>query len=231
MLIDPLLSGPERLEAAAALLIDATVEMAQSGKPLMRRVLPDDPTRVWSHYPPDDAVDRLTGARWFYHAHPLEERGDGEHGHFHLFLDRADFADAESAIAGPLGDSGGASVVHIAALSVDLAGLPRALFAVNRWVTDEWLYPAADILARLRRFDLGNAGDGDPIVNRWLTAVVAAFEPELRAVLQERDRAIAGKGPDWFEDRSAEVLSSIAIDLQDGVTRFGRVPNAVPSAP
>lgn len=214
--------NPATIEAAASRLIDTTIAMAQSGRPLMRRVLPDD-SAVWTHYPPDDAVDAVTGARWFYHAHPPEERGNGEHGHFHLFLDRDNFLDAGGAIAGPVA-SGGAAVVHVAALSIDLAGLPRALFTVNRWVTDEWLYPADAIIARLTRYDLVEARDGDPLVNCWLTAAVAVLAPELRAILTARDAALAGKPPSWFEDRSVEILSSTPIDLQDCVTRFDRVP-------
>lgn len=91
MLIDPKLTGTERRAEAAAELITATVAMAASGIPLMLRVVPDSNYRVWDHYPPDDAVDAKTGARWFYHAHPPEERDAGEHGHFHLFLDRDTF--------------------------------------------------------------------------------------------------------------------------------------------
>lgn len=221
MLIDPDLTGPDRLAAAAATLISATVDMAQSGRPLMRRVVPEDDYRVWDHYPPDDAVDARTGARWFYHAHPPEERDHGEHGHFHLFLDRASF-DGLPAIAGPVdADAPDARVVHIAALSIDLAGLPTRLFTVNRWVTDEWLHRSPQILDRLARFDLSEA-NGDPLVNRWLTAAVAAFAPEIERILSERDLVIADATPAFFESRDAEILSSTEIDIQSCVTRLDR---------
>lgn len=222
MLIDPSLSGTARRAQAAADLIAATIAMAQSGLPLMRRVLPPGDSLVWDHYPPDDAVDAHTGARWFYHAHPPEEREGGEHGHFHLFLDRDDF-DGLPALAGPLNPAApDAGVVHIAALSIDLAGLPTRLFSVNRWVTDEWLHPAPAILDRLDRFDLSAAAAGDPLVNRWLTAAVAAFAPEIEQILTERDRAFKGAAAPFFEDRGAEVLSTIAVDLQRCVTQFDR---------
>jgi hypothetical protein len=222
MLIDPDLTGPDRLGAAAAALVSATVDMARSGRPLMRRVVPEDDYKVWDHYPLDDAVDARTGARWFYHAHPPEERDEGEHGHFHLFLDRDAFDDIP-AIAGPVdADAPDARVVHIAALSIDLAGVPTRLFTVNRWVTDEWTHSAADILQRLERFDLSAAQDGDALVNRWLTAAVATFAPEIAQVLIERDRVIAGAPPVFFEARDAEILSSVDIDLQRCVTQLDR---------
>lgn len=221
MLLDPSLTGTERRAAAAAELIAATVEMAGSGRPLMRRVVPDDGHQVWEHYPPDDAVDRTTRSRWFYHAHPPEERGKGEHGHFHLFLDREAFGRAPH-LAGPVAPrDGDATVVHVAALSIDLAGLPTSLFTVNRWVTDEWLFPAGDVLDRLTGFDLSDA-NGDPLVNCWLTAAVATFAPEIAAILRERDRVIGDAPPAFFEDRNAEILSLVEIDLQRCVTQPDR---------
>ena len=222
MLIDPRLTGAERRAAAAAELIATTVAMAEGGMPLMRRVVPENDHRVWAHYPPNDAVDSATEARWFYHAHPPEEREAGEHGHFHLFLDRDAFGGVE-AIAGPLDpQTGDARVVHIAALSIDLVGLPTTLFSVNRWVTDEWLHAAPYILDRLHMFDLSTASSGDELVNRWLTAAVATFAPEIESVLTSRDHAIAGARPGFFENRSAEILSSIDIDLQRCVTQPDR---------
>lgn len=222
MLIDPRLIGTERRAAAAAELIAATVEMAESGMPLMRRVVPETDYREWDHYPPDDAVDQATGARWFYHAHPPEEREAGEHGHFHLFLDRDAF-DGVDEVARPLvSQDTDARVVHIAALSIDLSGLPTSLFCVNRWVTDEWLHAAPSILDRLYMFDLSTAESGDALVNRWLTAAVATFAPEIERVLTVRDFAIADSPPLFFENRSAEILSSVAIDLQRCVTQPDR---------
>lgn len=222
MLIDPNLNGTERRADAAAKLITATVAMAESGVPLMLRVVPDSGYRVWDHYPRDDAVDAGTGARWFYHAHPPEERDAGEHGHFHLFLDRDAF-DGLQPRAKPLDSQGpDAGVVHIAALSIDLNGLPTKLFTVNRWVTDEWMYDARSILDRLGMFDLSEASEGDDLVNRWLTAAVATFVPEIERVLTARDRALNAVSDDFFEDRSAEILSSVDIDLQHCVTELDR---------
>ena len=201
---------------AAAALIEATIAVATAGVPLMLRVLPTEaPSEIWAHYPPDDAVDAATGARWFYHAHPPGERAAGEHGHFHLFFARDRIAGTP--LAGPVeGVSSGADVVHVVAVTIDTDGLPTALFCVNRWVTDEWLFPANAIVAALDRFDLGQAG-GDPLVNRWLTAAVAFFRPQIEAALTARDAALAGWTAADFEDRGREILASVAIDINDAV--------------
>ncbi len=197
--------------------------MAKSGRPLMTRVLPqDEPARVWEHYPPDDAVDRTTGARWYYHAHPPGEREAGEHGHFHLFLDKRAFGRTARPLARPSGRSPlRADVVHIAALSVNVAGLPTRLFTTNRWVTDEWLLPASAIMARLPRFSL-SAAPGDPLVNAWLTAAVSLFRPEIRCALDDRDVALAAAAVDHagdlFEARDIEILSSVDLNLDEAAT-------------
>ena len=203
----------------ARALIDATIAVAAEGVPLMLRVLPaDSPAEVWAHYPPDDAVDWHSGARWFYHAHPPGERAADEHGHFHLFFDRAVLARAgAAAIAGPPGGaSSGADVVHLFAIAIDTSGLPTRLFTVNRWVTDEFFYPADAIIARIAGFTLDTA-DGDALVNTWLTAAVAFFAPQAEAALRARDAAVAGWPAATFEDRAREILSSVAIDINDAV--------------
>jgi hypothetical protein len=204
---------------AAQTLIDATIAAAAQGVPLMLRVLPDSaPAEIWAHYPADDAVDPASGARWFYHAHPPGERQADEHGHFHLFFARDVLVCAgANAIAGPPGGiSSGADVVHLFAIAIDTEGLPTRLFTVNRWVTDEWLYPAAAIVPQIGRFDLAGAG-GDALVNAWLTAAVAFFAPQAAAVLDARDAVIAAWPESGFEDRDREILSSIAIDINDAV--------------
>lgn len=201
---------------AAQDLIDATIAVASAGVPLMLRVLPDTaPAETWAHYPPGDAVDPRTGARWFYHVHPPGNRDDDEHGHFHLFFARD--AIAAVPLAGPPGGaSSGADVVHVAAIAINTAGLPTRLFTVNRWVTDEWLYPAATIIAALPRFDLAQAG-GDALVNAWLSAAVAFFTPQIAAALYLRDAGIANWQADRFEDRGIEILSTVEIDINDAV--------------
>ncbi len=194
-------------------LIALSVDMSEQGLPLMQRILPTDGTVAqWEHYPPDDAVSPQNGSRYFYHCHPPEDRTAGEHGHFHLFLPLSAFA-PEQAKCAPVDDgTKRAPVVHFAALSVGIDGLPRALFTVNRWVTDEWLFSAEHIMARLASFDLSGA-DGDALVNQWLTTFVMLSAKNIEALLIARDHELAAKG--WpGEDHSVEITSTVQIDLQ-----------------
>lgn len=203
------------LRDAASLLFDTTLEMHSAGVPLMRRVLPDVAVaEIWTHYPVNDAVSASGGGRYFYHAHPPGERNWGEHGHFHIFLPKTAFADDMQPVLAPQ-PSGAkrADVVHIAALSVNETGIPVQLFTVNRWVTDEWLYAADDIAARLPAFSLVDA-PGDPLVNRWLTSMVHLYSDEIIALLHERDEKLAAADPSG-NDRSVEIMSMIAVDLDE----------------
>ena len=205
-----------RYSKTARSLIEATIAMHESGVPLMRRVIPvDEEVAIWTHYPENDAVSPKSRSRYFYHCHPPAERGIDEHGHFHLFIPKK--AIGKPARSQPLSipvDLTGprADVVHLAALSISAEGLPVELFTVNRWVTDEWLYSADDIMAVLPRFDLTGAG-GDDLVNQWLTAIVALARPMIEKLLRERDDVLSAAG--WpGEDRSIEITSRAPLDLQ-----------------
>lgn len=201
-------------ETAAKSLVETTVAMHQSGIPLMRRVLPPEvEATLWEHYPEHDAVSPHNGSRYFYHCHPVEERGAGEHGHFHLFLPKLAMEQPNDAKCAPADlEIDRADVVHIVALSVSPEGLPIAMFTVNRWVCDEWLFSHSDIMAVIDSFDLTDA-DGDPLVNRWLTAMVHLAKPMIGALLIERDERFAAANWDG-EDHALEVISTMPIDLQ-----------------
>ncbi len=202
---------------AAYALVEATVAMHETGVPLMRRVLPptDTETELWEHYPENDAVSPNAGSRYFYHCHPVEERGADEHGHFHLFMAKTAMPKPRSVAIAPIGRKARAQtprVVHIAALSISPVGLPVALFTVNRWVTNEWLYPHNQIKAALDGFDLSGAG-GDTLVNKWLTAFVHLAKPIINDLLIKRDAVLAAGGWDG-ENRALEILSTAPIDVQ-----------------
>ncbi len=210
-------------EQAASALIEATVVMHNSGVPFMRRVLAaaDPEPELWQHYPEHDAVSPRGGSRYFYHCHPVEDRGVDEHGHFHLFLAKSAMPKPRGVAIAPIGRKARAQnpkVVHIAALSINQAGLPVSLFTVNRWVTNEWLYPHDQIMAALTRFDLTGA-DGDEFVNKWLTAFVHLAKPTISDLLIQRDLALSDV--DWDgEERTLEITSSIPVDLQDLVEAY-----------
>lgn len=198
------------------LLLSSTQAMFAEGKPLMQRIFPQDaPIRIWEHYPDGDVVFGEAGSRYFYHCHPPGERAEGEHGHFHLFLAKS----AMPATVEPLrqvasGSSGEprADVVHLAALAISTEGLPLSWFTTNRWVTDEWLYPAGAVAAVLDLFDLRGA-DGDPHVNDWLTAMVALSRSTILDLLRQRDAVLDRQDPTG-ENRALEIASLSPISLE-----------------
>ena len=206
-----------RSPAAAQALIDATFAVAAAGVPLMKRLIHADDSFVeWDHYPADDAVDLVAGCRYFYHAHAAGERGE-EHGHFHLFFERdADLHDVRPLASPPIAQEGNAEVTHLIAVAIDRSGLPSGLFTVNRWVTDEHLLPASVLIERLPAFDLANA-PGDPLIARWLSALIAFYAPDISELARARDEVIAGWPAERFEDPSIEVLTALPIHINDAV--------------
>jgi len=163
------------------------------------------------HYPRDDVHDHDFHSQYYYHAHRDDHE---EHGHFHLFV-RAGAVPADwQPCLGPEGDE---RVVHLAAISMDAWGYPIELFTVNRWVTDESWLPAAQTIALLDRFTVDHAYPSWP-VNRWLTAMVRCFRPQLAQLLAERDQALVAhqRSRTWeevLEDRSLEVTSRLVVDV------------------
>jgi hypothetical protein len=206
-----------RSPAAAKALIDATLAVAAAGVPLMERLVSANESFVeWDHYPADDAVDLVAGCRYFYHAHAAGERGE-EHGHFHLFFERdAAMRDVRLLASPPIQQGENAQVAHLIAVAIDRQGLPSELFTVNRWVTDEWLLPASVLVERLPTFDLGNA-TGDPLINRWLTALVGFYAQDIAELLYRRDDMLSGWSADGFEDEAVEVLTVSQIHINDAV--------------
>lgn len=169
-----------------------------------------------THFPQGDVYDRETHAQYYYHAHR-----DGEHGHFHLFLRAkgmpAGCAPAPEA-AGRDWPAGDQALSHLVAISMDKFGTPTGLFTTNRWVTAETWYPAADVIRMLPHFAVDHAFPSWP-TNRWLTAMVRLFRPQIEALVQARDTALSARRQshpdrDVFEDRDFEVLSEIAIDVE-----------------
>ena len=96
-------------------------------------------------------------------------------------------------------------------------------FVTNRWVTDEFLYPAAVMRAHLDRYDVDETGE-DPLVGRLLTAMVALYREELAALLERRDAALAAlvgaQGASAYE-AGHEVLASLPIDLDTKIASLG----------
>ena len=100
-------------------------------------------------------------------------------------------------------------------------GYPIGLFTTNRWVTDETFYPAEDTISMLDRFNMDHTFPC-LAVNRWITSMVCLFQPQIEALLRERDRTIETwrkKTPDTdvYEDRDLEITSIATIDVQKQV--------------
>src|SRR5439155_16818196 len=125
----------------------------------------------------------------------------------------------ECAAATPIGPAQARQkrrVCHLVALSVDGRGEPLRLFTTNRWVTGETWYRADDVIRMLDRFRLrGDRPSG--LLNRWIGALLRLFQPEIAALLRDRDQAILEQRWRWrgnvLEDPRLEITSSIDIDL------------------
>nr|WP_314262231.1 hypothetical protein [uncultured Devosia sp.] len=173
--------------------------LAKSGENVLRETLRDAPVTAWEHYPPGDVFDPDSGGQWYYHCH-LPPADDIEHGHFHCFVR-------------PEGAKG--PVHHLIAVGVDAYGKLHRLFTVNQWVVgDTWL-DAEPTIALVLRFDMQLAKPSY-LVNRWLTAVITQYQPEIETLIRERDAVIArhagaGDVAAARDDRALEVTSSLVI--------------------
>ncbi len=168
-----------------------------------------------SHYPKGDVFDRDTQSQYYYHAH----RG-GEHGHFHCFLRAPGMPAGVAPVADPVSrdwPSGDKALAHLIAVSMDRYGKPIRLFTTNRWVTGETWYPAADVIRMLPHFVIDHAHPSWP-TNRWLTALLRLFRPQIAALILARDDVLAAHRPETpganpYADRALETLSETAIDV------------------
>ena len=179
----------------------------------------------WDHYPEGDVFDHETHSQHYYHSHRPE---DGEHGHFHLFIRRdgipdrmkiAPFADTEE---WPTGDE---IICHLVAISMDPKGYPLRLFTTNRWVTGENWYKAEDVIELLDRFKIDHTFPSWA-TNRWITAMVALYQPQIAQLLLERDKVIQAWSDshegDVLEDRDLEVTSKISLDMTHQIKQINK---------
>ncbi|UYO00800.1 MAG: hypothetical protein KIT02_06225 [Devosia sp.] len=157
-----------------------------------------DAIAAWDHYPAGDVFDPASGAQWFYHCHPAEE-GAAEHGHFHCFLR-------------PEGRDG--PIHHLVAAGVGEDGRLLRLFTVNQWVVgDDWA-DAETTIPLLSRFDM-QMPRPSYLVNRWLTAILVAYEDDIAGLIRQRDGVlgahVAPAGGIAREDRALEVTSELVL--------------------
>ena len=177
----------------------------------------------WDHYPDGDVYDESTDSQFYYHAHPQELRS-GEHGHFHTFL-RPDGMPKGIRPAMvpdfkmPEGDNEALS--HLIAISMDKFGIPIRLFTTNRWVTGEVWYAASDVQKMLDSFNIDHAQPSWP-VNRWVSAMLKLFRPQISRLLDSRDVAVeawqaAYSDRNVYEDEDLEITSYLDINVDEQI--------------
>ncbi|WP_051609137.1 DUF6969 family protein [Fodinicurvata fenggangensis] len=179
------------------------------------------PFYEWETYPAGGVEDRETHAQYYYHAHAPDRRPATEHGHFHTFLGPQGMPRGirpAPAAPGHLLEAGQDGPCHLIAVSMDGHGRARALFTVNRWVTGETLYRAHEVNRMLDRFAIGHAQPSWP-TNRWITAMLRFFRPQICALVRERDRQLARwqsshPSENVLEDRRLEITSWLDIDVE-----------------
>lgn len=176
----------------------------------------------WRHYPQGDVYDAEYHAQYYYHCHPESERPHGEHGHFHTFLRPLGMPDGIRPAplpdhVPPAGDNDALS--HLVGIAMDQSGRAVRLFTTNRWVTGETWYAAPDVVRMLDGFVVDHARPSWP-ANRWITALLRMFRPQIEDLLYQRDAAIrrwaeAHPGGNVHEDRALEVTSQTAISVEE----------------
>lgn len=215
----------EAMYDSAAEAIECAAALAERGRNPATEVLNGVGTvEEWAHFPAGDIIDPATHSQFYYHAHAASERASGEHGHFHTFVrpkflcpDRSPMAIADSAASLP--DT--TWVTHLVGISIDERGHPIRLFTTNRWVTDEVWYDAETVIAMLNRFDV-TVEQPSADLNRWVSAMIRLFQPQIAALLRERDAVIAQWRIDYperdvFEDRQLQIISQVPIDFMSQI--------------
>ena len=203
---------------AALEAIECMTALAEAGQNPVTEVLGGaDVVEEWAHFPRGDVIDRTTHSQYYYHAHAAEERVPGEHGHFHTFVrPRAFFPEPQPAQTDDASQEA-EPFTHLIGISTDASGQLIRLFTTNRWVTGEQWYPADDVIGMLDRFDIA-IEQPSPGLNRWVSAIVRLFRPQIVELIRVRDETIAHwrvshPDRDVFEDRELQVTSEIPVDF------------------
>ncbi|WP_416896919.1 MAG: DUF6969 family protein [Minwuia sp.] len=220
---DSLLEGlpGARLRAmheAALGLEEMARQLSSARETVISRVLGEaERFEAWSHYPDGGVHNPETHCQFFYHRH---DAANAEHGHFHTFVRAGAMPkdlrplDLEGSAEHP---RDGRALAHIAAVSMDVDGRPTHLFTTNRWVTDETLFPAADVIGLLDRLSPGADGPHG-LVNRWLGSLLALFRPQVEMLLHKRDAVLrhhieTHPGENVAAHRGLEITSIARIDV------------------
>lgn len=122
----------------------------------------------------------------------------------------------------------GARFAHLGAVSVDARGRPLRIFTTNRWVTDETLYRAADVVGLIPRFSI-TTDRPTPAISRWLNGMVTLFGPQFEPLQTRRDAVLADgaarrPGADLPEDRRLQNSSETPIDIAAQIAAVEAAP-------
>jgi hypothetical protein len=173
--------------------------LLEKGRSNIVREILEFPFYENDHYPKGDVIDETSKSQYYYHAHR-----EGEHGHFHVFYKEK-----------------GKKPVHLVAISMDSRGVPIGLFTTNRWVTGEEWHSADEICKLLPHFQI-ELPHPSWLANRWVTAMVRLFYPQIVKLVHLRDKKIAEwmrahPGSDVYEDRDLEITSEMTISVENQV--------------
>ena len=217
-----------RMAEAGREMLEIDRVLAKTGDNVVGELLRGQETFYeWDHYPSGDVFDEESGSQYYYHAHAADERFEREHGHFHTFVrPKQAPGPGPAAAAGTL--SGPARrererpwrdlLCHLVAVSMNAEGKPFRLFTVNRWVTGESWYPAAEAIRELDSFAIELGRPSWP-TNRWIGACLRLFRPQAIALIEARDRVLKSwreryPGRDVLEDRQLEIISVMDVSLE-----------------
>jgi hypothetical protein len=211
----------QALYDAAAEAIACAATLAENGtNPVTEALSGAEVVEEWAHFPAGDVVDPDTHSQFYYHAHAAEERSAGEHGHFHTFVRPKQLCPDLAPVAVPDGidaDDAAAWIAHLVGISTDASGRVIRLFTTNRWVTGEVWYHAGAVIQMLGRIDMtGEQPSRD--LNRWVTAVIRMFRPQIEDLIRVRDASVAQfqqahPQSDAYEDRALQVTSEVPVDF------------------
>lgn len=187
----------ETMRRAGEALLECYRDLAARDAHLAGELIGDAAFEEARHYPAGDVRDPTSGAQLYFHAHLNDELG-----HFHTHV--------RIAGATPEADE----LVHLVGVSVDACGLPTRLFAPNCWATDDRWRPADELRALLDRFTFEAAPQGF-VACRALPALLRLFRPQIEALLDARDAAVA-RDASVLDDRATRLLAAteVSIDAQ-----------------
>ncbi len=211
-----------RMAAVGAEVVECPRVLGKTGDNVVGEVLRGEGTFYeFDHYPAGDVYDPGTHSQYYYHSHR-----EGEHGHFHTYLrpkgmppgiEPAPVPD----FTPPEGDND--AISHIVAISMDSYGVPIKLFTTNRWICADTWYRAEDVCAMIDHFKITHARPSWP-TNRWITAMLSLFKPEISDLLMERDDTVTAwqkKHPrrNVYEDRELDITSELHISVEHQISQ------------